>query len=283
MREIETLQTQTHQLQKEQQHYQTQIDSYDPQQFEDITKQIKSLQEKREVLQNTIDQTHITELIKNLSTIHHNDQILMDIIDRARLDYRQESKRTLVSLQRLLNELKNLAKDYTHQLSLQEQAKANHHMQQQNLSEQLQKAELRIQSFQKDIEGQKLFRCEKIQDNCPYIDLINASTFKKLTDQLHILINDRDHIQKDIKKLNSEGQTITQDVQAQLQSLKDFFVQIRWKEIDESVIQYQEYDRQSQTLQSQRLLLQDKVQQLSSLKDSIIRIDSTLRSLEQQQ
>ena len=283
VREIETLQTQTHQLQKEQQHYQTQIDSYDPQQLEDITKQIKALQEKREVLQNTIDQTHITELIKNLSTIHHNDQILMDIIDRARLDYRQESKRTLVSLQRLLNELKNLAKDYTHQLSLQEQAKANHHMQQQNLSEQLQKAELRIQSFQKDIEGQKLFRCEKIQDNCPYIDLINASTFKKLTDQLHILINDRDHIQKDIKKLNSEGQTITQDVQAQLQSLKDFFVQIRWKEIDESVIQYQEYDRQSQTLQSQRLLLQDKVQQLSSLKDSIIRIDSTLRSLEQQQ
>jgi len=207
----------------------------------------------------------------------------MDIIDRARLDYRQESKRTLVSLQRLLNELKNLAKDYTHQLSLQEQAKANHHMQQQNLSEQLQKAELRIQSFQKDIEGQKLFRCEKIQDNCPYIDLINASTFKKLTDQLHILINDRDHIQEHIKKLNSEDQTITQDVQAQLQSLKDFFVQVRWKEIDENIIQYQAYDRQSQILQQQRSLLQDKAQQLSSTKDNIIRIDSTLRSLEQQQ
>ena len=58
MREIETLQTQTYQLQKEQQHYQTQIDSYDPQQFEDITKQIKALQEKREVLKHYRSDTY---------------------------------------------------------------------------------------------------------------------------------------------------------------------------------------------------------------------------------
>jgi chromosome segregation ATPase len=113
--ESDTLQSQYHQLQREQQQYKEQINTYDPQQLDTITIQIKELQQKKEALHTTIDQKHIATLINTLQSLHTDDKALIDVIDRVKNSL-QESTRTLLSLQRLLNDLKDLAKDYTHQI-----------------------------------------------------------------------------------------------------------------------------------------------------------------------
>ncbi|MEI8008400.1 MAG: hypothetical protein WCI00_03000 [bacterium] len=61
-----------------------------------------------------------------------------------------------------------------------------------------------LKELEKNIDTQATFACEKIQEPCPFIKVINKKTFDQLDQQKKTYIDQQEHIEMIIKKLQTE-------------------------------------------------------------------------------
>ncbi len=186
-------------------------------------------------------------------------------------------QKNISTLRAFLQEVKNHGKTLQAEKSLIEQSHTSRTQQKASLQAELDRSNERIASFSNDIESQKLFHCEKIQDNCPYIDMINSATFKKLQTQLDGLTADRDRIMKQMGQTTQAKQTYTvAQIDQAITALRDRMTAIDRKYLEEvksleeqKKNEWEKLQRDFQTLIKEQWQLQRISEQITSLETKI--------------
>lgn len=186
-------------------------------------------------------------------------------------------QKSISTLRAFLQEVKNHGKTLQAEKNLIEQSHASRTQQKASLQAELDRSNERITSFSNDIESQKLFHCEKIQDNCPYIDMINSATFKKLQTQLDGLTADRDRIMKQMEQTTQAKQTYTiAHIDQAITALRDRMTAIDRKYLEEvksleeqKKNEWEKLQRDFQTLIKEQWQLQRISEQITSLETKI--------------
>lgn len=256
------------------------INAYDPNKLDQINQSLQEISTQREQLQQQIDRQQITQHSDTLIQSLQDPDIIATIVSATR-----QENQTLLWFFGLLQQLKQIAKDSTHHSTLIQQQRDHTTEQHRALQEQLTKAEQRLASFQHDLSQQKLFHCEKIQSQCPYIDLINTKTFQQLHKQEDQLLQERDEIKQKSEKFVSNEPSDHESLamhQQTIAALKVFFTAVEWKTIEELVQRYQTITLHYDKLQSEWSSLHHQTQQITDIQDKITQFESTLSSLEWQ-
>lgn len=125
--------------------------------------------------------------------------------------------------------------------------------------EQLKKTIKTLADFEKNIDMQATFACERIKDQCPFIKIINKKTFDQLDQQKREFMHQKEQIQKTIKALQSESEAIATNVsqpesknignlesqqkeaEKKIETIKTFLNEINYKAIE---LGYNEYTSQ---------------------------------------
>jgi len=102
-------------------------------------------------------------------------------------------------IDRLKNEIKNLEEKKTMR------------------DEETKKLDKSIEIFEKNMQSQEIFECEKIATNCPFIKIINKKTFDNLQEQKDKLYSEKELLEKKLKDEN-----IDEKIKAESSKLKDF-------------------------------------------------------------
>ncbi|MEI8253157.1 MAG: hypothetical protein WCG25_05425, partial [bacterium] len=87
-------------------------------------------------------------------------------------------------IDRLKNEIKNLEEKKTMR------------------DEETKKLDKSIEIFEKNMQSQEIFECEKIATNCPFIKIINKKTFDNLQEQKDKLYSEKELLEKKLKDEN---------------------------------------------------------------------------------
>lgn len=78
--------------------------------------------------------------------------------------------------------------------------------------DQLEKTIKTLEDFEKNIDTQATFACEKIKEQCPFIKVINKKTFDQLEQQKKTYIVQKEHIETTIKNLYTELKGIDTEI-----------------------------------------------------------------------
>lgn len=135
--------------------------------------------------------------------------------------------------------------------------------------EEIKKLNQSIEIFEKNMQEQEIFECEKIWTHCPFIKVINKKTFDNLQEQKDKLYAEKEHLEMRLKEENIQtkirnviskiqeiekenwdsGRTkdikITQD---KIDSIKDFLNKIDYKKIWEIYREYKNFDKELKKL-----------------------------------
>lgn len=265
---------------------QGQLASYDPKQIEQISEQINNLQEEINTINISLSQEKVSETIKNLkwSGISLFDDLIKDA---TRLFLDNDKQRSITIVQSLISQLTTIGKDCKYQMELAQQAQQHQTQQIAQFQEQLNQANNRIASFQQDIEQQRIFHCDKIQWSCPYIDMINTVTFRKLDEQLQSFIRERDSLQTKVNQLTSP---ILPDAQTSqplnfstiIDLIGSSLTNLERKQIEQQVQQLTTLQQSLSRFQQQRQTLHTQWQKIQSLQDQSTMLQATIASVAHQ-
>lgn len=131
--------------------------------------------------------------------------------------------------------------------------------------EEMKKLENSIKIFEKNMQEQEIFACEKIGTSCPFIKVINKKTFDNLQEQKEKLYDEKSSLGKRLKdddldaKLKVESNKLKdlekenksedsklkeiQDIQDKIIFIKEVLNQIDYKNIWEEYREYQDMDK----------------------------------------
>jgi hypothetical protein len=70
--------------------------------------------------------------------------------------------------------------------------------------EEMKKLNQSIEIFEKNMQEQEIFECEKISTNCPFIKVINKKTFENLQEQKDRLYEAKESLEKKLKQEDIE-------------------------------------------------------------------------------
>ncbi len=196
------------------------------------------------------------------------------------------------------------------QQELQQQSKQHLQQRLQTLQEQkiwqqsrLQTLQQQLSEIDKTLSAALLFDCEKINDSCPFVDRINASSIKALKTQREHIIQTINQATQDIQSTEQEYQHISQQIQQtwhtpkldtnqqaqQIQTLqqeqlliKEFLWSIGWKQVLEHSTQYQQYTLQAQQFDQQLLQISQDLQDRQHKAAQLQQQELSLKHIEQQ-
>jgi hypothetical protein len=83
--------------------------------------------------------------------------------------------------------------------------------------EEMKKIDKSIEIFEKNMQSQEIFECEKIAMNCPFIKIINKKTFESLQEQKDKLYSEKELLEKKLK-----DEKIDEKIKAENSKMKDF-------------------------------------------------------------
>jgi len=119
-----------------------------------------------------------------------------------------------------------------------------------------------LDDFEKNIDNQATFACEKIKDHCPFIKVINKKTFDQLEQQKETFMKQKEQTDIAIKKLQIDLETLkkiqpqqenkkTETLEKQekiaeknIENIKIFLNKINYKEIERMYNEYISQDKQ---------------------------------------
>lgn len=141
-----------------------------------------------------------------------------------------------------------------------------------------------MNEFEKNIESQATFACEKIKDQCPFIKIINKKTFDQLDQQKQTFITQQEHITATINKLQTEIKSLNttaihQDdtsiktleneqkaIEKHIESIKSFLHEIAYQTIEKIYKEYTSQDKDLKELDKQISELEQEVKQIEEWK-----------------
>lgn len=155
-------------------------------------------------------------------------------------------------------------------------------------NEELKKLEQSIQIFEKNMQEQEVFECEKIWTNCPFIKVINKKTFDNLQEQKNKLYQEKELLENKIKDENIEikikdSRNKIQDLekvskssddklkeikemQDKIDWIKNFLNKIDYKEIWKIYKEYQDLDKNLKTIDREISNLEAELDKLQEYK-----------------
>ncbi len=144
-----------------------------------------------------------------------------------------------------------------------------------------------LQELEKNIDIQATFACEKIQEPCPFIKIINKKTFDQLDQQKKTYIEQQQQIETTIKKLQieikslntretkQENKTIEslenqqKEAEKSIESIKKFLNDIKYKEIESLYSIYTSQDKEEKELDKKINELEQEVKQVEEWKNKL--------------
>jgi chromosome segregation ATPase len=157
-----------------------------------------------------------------------------------------------------------------------------------------------LEELEKNIETQATFACDKINQPCPFIKLINNKTFEQLDQQKKTFIEQQTHIEATIKKLQTEMAAL-QTIQPQqdnkkraelekqqkntektLETIKSFLSAIEYKTIESLYTTYINQDKQAKELDKKINELEQESKQIEEWKLQVQKAITQKESIEKQ-
>jgi DNA repair exonuclease SbcCD ATPase subunit len=145
--------------------------------------------------------------------------------------------------------------------------------------------------LQQSAEQASKFRCEKIQEDCPYVQVIRGKTTQVIDIQLATIDTQIQQTQSYVESTDQHIQRLEQDqsLQQQLDMISEIFVHIDWKLIEQLFDQYQwlqlqltQIENSISGLQSQQLQLKQYQQDLARDQALLTDAQSVLETLTQE-
>jgi chromosome segregation ATPase len=158
-----------------------------------------------------------------------------------------------------------------------------------------------LQELEKNIDIQATFACEKIQEPCPFIKIINKKTFDQLDQQKKTYIEQQQQIETTIKKLQIEVKSLNtretkqenktieslenqqKEAEKSIESIKKFLNDIKYKEIESLYSIYTSQDKEAKELDKKINELEQEVKQVeewkSQLQKAIIQKESLAKQI----
>ena len=158
-----------------------------------------------------------------------------------------------------------------------------------------------LQELEKNITTQATFACEKIQEPCPFIKVINKKTFDQLDQQKKTFVDQQQQIETTIKKLESELKALNttetkkedekikilekqqKEAEKNIETIKTFLNDIKYKEIEVLYSTYTSQDKEAKELDRKISELEQEVKQVeewkSKLQKAIIQKESITKQL----
>ncbi|MEI6774752.1 MAG: hypothetical protein WCL18_08495 [bacterium] len=166
--------------------------------------------------------------------------------------------------------------------------------------EQLKKTIKTLDDFEKNIDAQASFACEKIKDQCPFIKVINKKTFDQLDQQKIAFIQQQEQIEVTIKKLNAELKETNKnehqeenkkikilenqqkEAEKGIEKIKIFLNNINYKDIESSYNEYTNQDKQAKELDKKINELEQESKQVDEIKIQLQKAITQKESIEKQ-
>lgn len=144
-----------------------------------------------------------------------------------------------------------------------------------------------LQELEKNIDIQATFACEKIQEPCPFIKIINKKTFDQLDQQKKTYIEQQQQIETTIKKLQIEVKSLNtretkqenktieslenqqKEAEKSIESIKKFLNDIKYKEIESLYSTYTNQDKEAKELDKKINELEQEVKQIEEWKNQL--------------
>ena len=153
-----------------------------------------------------------------------------------------------------------------------------------NQENQLKKIIKTLSDFEKNIDTQASFACDKIKDQCPFIKVINKKTFDQLDQQKTTFTQQQEQIEVTIKKLHTELKEVNKSTPQQeskkikalenhhkeaeksVEIIKIFLNDINYKSIETAYNEYTSQDKQAKELDKKINELEQESKQVDERK-----------------
>jgi hypothetical protein len=144
-----------------------------------------------------------------------------------------------------------------------------------------------LAEFEQTINTNAQFHCDKIEDSCPYVEMINTATFKTLRNQLATMTADQERLQSQkIQLTNDLTSLISDNTMKQLaddaEIAKKTLISSQRKLREEQITTLTTLDKEITLLQSKRSQLQQQQATTLKLREQLITLQSEKTSLTQQ-
>lgn len=170
----------------------------------------------------------------------------------------------------------------------------------QDQKSQWEKIDKTLSDLEKNIETQATFACDKIEQPCPFIKVINKKTFDQLDEQKKAFIEQKTQIDTKIKALEIEIWMLNKETKKQenvpiktleiqlkaaekiIENIKTFLNEIEYKAIELLYTQYTSQDKQAKELDKRISDLEQEVRQVEQRKTQLQTAIIQKESLEKQ-
>lgn len=170
-------------------------------------------------------------------------------------------------------------------------------------NEEMNKLNKSIEIFEKNIQKQEIFKCEKIATNCPFIKIINKKTFENLQEQKEKLYSEKELLEKRLKdedidtKLKAENNKLKdlnkeskrddnkvkeiKEIQDKIDFIKDFLNTIDYKSIGEKYREYKDLDKSLKLIDKEISSLESEFNKLQEYKIEIEKNKVRIENIEE--
>lgn len=150
-----------------------------------------------------------------------------------------------------------------------------------------QELDKQMESLQASYEQQNLFHCDKIEGNCPYIDLINTSASTALTKQKeHLLWQQKklteQYTSLSVQQKKQEIQKEQTSLEQQIHTLKSFLTDIDRKSLQDLSVQIKTKKEEKRELDQQREKQLIEQQRLQKQREQYIKLQEKKHHLDEQ-
>ena len=170
-------------------------------------KKTQDTKSKQELLWNTQHQASYASALE--TTSFHNSEA-QDIVTTLPADI------SLFQAHQIIQTLTALGREYKYRLQSLQEKREELQKQYDQLTQQIQQSQKNREEFQKISDEQSEFFCDKIDGNCPYVDLINTGIAKKNKQQGEHLLQQHEMLvtqQKSLENQKEDKEKETQIIQ----------------------------------------------------------------------
>ncbi len=157
-----------------------------------------------------------------------------------------------------------------------------------------------LSDFEKNIEAQAAFACEKIKDQCPFIKIINKKTFDQLDQQKQTFIAQQEHIKTAINKLKKEAEILNaketksddtnikaretqkKNTEKNIETIKSFLQEIEYQTIEKIYKEYTSQDKEIKELDKHINELEQEAKQIEEWKTQVQKASIQKETIEKQ-
>ena len=243
--------------------------------YEDIQRALLLLQEQQSQLWNEYQSQQIYSILWSL-TLQHSQDIFGGILWSD-----------FPTVYRVVQHYINLWKEYKYRFQSFVDKKQLIEQQLTQLWPQILQSQQSLANFQKVASEQSLFFCDKIEGNCPYVDLINTSIAKKNQEQLTTLTAHHQvllkqqwdlQVQREEIQNNAEYQQLEHDLNLLIQVIK----QLDRKWIEATMQTWNDFELKMKSSQQQLNRVQEQHQALLQQKEQLVSLQTEQLSIQEQ-